>query len=186
MTVTEPTLTITQTGADQESDTELRTRLIAKWGAIGVGNDDFYKYHALAQSDEVRKVNVVASYPDPGWVTVVLAGQTAGVGAGVVSAIQDFFDPAAHTGMAPSCVRVDVVSASVYTINLIGTVYAKAEELDAAQLAFTNALTEYEKSLRIGALVSRERLISLIMQQLSYDDANDVSLTTPSADVALT
>jgi uncharacterized phage protein gp47/JayE len=189
VTVTEPTITVTVSGADKETDPEYLTRFLAKWGAIGRGNDELYRYWALQAANEIRKVRVVASNNNgvatPGWVTVILGGASGGVSAGAVTACQTLLDPTNHNGKAASCVRVHAKSAALATIELVGTVTAKAEELDAAKAAFEADLESYRASLPFGPKVSRERLITLVLKQLSYDDTNDLELTSPASDTDL-
>lgn len=189
LTVSEPIADITRTGADVESDAEYQTRLTLKWASTDQGNDDFYAYWSLTNWAEVRKVKVLAANnggtPTPGWVTVYLGGASGGVSAAVVDEVQEFFDPTDHLGRAPSCVRVLVESMVTATVQVSGTVYARAAEKDAAKAKFESDLEKYRASLGSGAKVSRERIVALIMGALTYDEANDLELSQPATDNVL-
>lgn len=107
----------------------------------------------------------------------------------IVSRLQAYLDPPSHLGKAPNCVDVFVVSAKFKAISLVGTVTAVSTERVAAQAAANAALSALAASTVIGggttAKISREKIIEKIMRQLTDDDRNDLSLTTPAADVSL-
>lgn len=122
--------------------------------------------------------------PAGGQVTIYLAGANGPVSAGAVTAVQDSIYPGpGESSRAPQCVDVFVHSAVARVIALVGTVDVVAAEHDAAKAAFETNLLALQASLRIAPRVSRERLIGLVMSTLSNDDRNDMSLTSPAADV---
>jgi len=178
-----PTPALATTGADEEKDEELVSRCQAKWGTIGAGaTDGFFKYYCLSASAEVRRVKVAEATPGPSQVTCYLAGSTGGVSGSVVSTVDAVFNT---DGRKPQCFTVNIASASVNTISLVGTVYARGAELEAAKNNFEAKLLELQASLDLGVKITRERLIACIMGELSFDPSNDLTLTSPANDVSL-
>lgn len=198
VTIADAPAGVTTPGTDEQGDPALITACRAKWGSLGAGaNDDAYAYwatHTPGVMATVTRVSVARHTPLPGQVTVYVAG--GGVGAAVdggdalgsadVTAIQDRIDPADHTGKAPNCIDAFVVAAKWKKVTVTGTVVGVATELADAQIAATAALDAWATAFRIGApKVSREKVIAKIMGELSDDDRNDATITTPAADVTL-
>jgi uncharacterized phage protein gp47/JayE len=75
--VSEPVVTITRNGSDEESDDALRARCRERWSTLGAGaNVDAYKYWAKntpGVTESITRVQVRDSYPLPGQVSIYLA-----------------------------------------------------------------------------------------------------------------
>lgn len=193
---------ITKVGANEESDASLKQRATDKWSSLGAGaNDSAYRYHAkqalvgTSFAGQVTRVKVREAYPNPGQVTIYIASDsTSGTdGAEVfpsgpstlLETVQNYIDPASKLGVAPNCVDAIVTSAKWKKIALVGTVNALAAEKTAAEANAVAALAAYGSATAIGGTVVFEKVIEKIMRQLTDDDRNNLTLTSPAADVVL-
>lgn len=183
VTVTDPggTPTFTAQGADKESTESYKARGIARWPELGSSaNDDVWKKWAIEGDATVTRSLVRRHYPLPGNVTLYIGGAAGAVSGGVVANVVAYITP-----REPNVVDSFVSSVVNHAVALTGTVYALAAELTAAKLAFETRLAALQKIWRVGGTVPRELLIEKILEPLSDDDRNDLTLTTPPADIAL-
>lgn len=173
---------ITQAGADEESDDELRERCRAKWATLGTGSTvDSYVFWAREADPSIRRVKVLshsnAGTPTDGYVTLYVAAENDTVDGDAVTAAQDYID-ARH----PLCTTVVVIAASVVTIPVTCTLRIRAEDKPAAVPLIMAYLNELSASLDIGDTVYRSAIIEQLMRP---DGMINAVLDAPAADVAL-
>jgi baseplate J-like protein len=190
---------VTVPGTDEEDDESLANEDAAKFSRIGAGhNDDAYfddATHTPGVLNEVSRVLVQRHTPQPGDVTLIIAGPTsAGVdgadalASDVVDAVQDYIYPADRKGRAPTNIDVFVRSAKIKVIPITGTVNAIATEKAYAKALAETALNVWATKAPIASgssTISREKLIGKIMAGLSDEEGNDSTIVTPAADVTL-
>jgi phage-related baseplate assembly protein len=182
VTVSNPALPsgtwITQQGADEESDVQLKVRCRAKWSTIGTGSTaDAYKYYALTGFPDVRRVRVTDE-PSTGVVTVTLAGATGTVTPAVATAVDAYLQtkrPLTVTITASPAVEQNIfVEAFLY----VGGAFDLAQATSAAQAA----VDAYARSLEIGETVYQSAIVEALM---SVPGAYNVQLLSPASDVVL-
>lgn len=173
---------ITQTGAPEETDEQLKTRCRAKWATLGTGSTaDSYAFWARAASSEVRRVKVLEhsdeGTPTDGHVTVYLAGETGTVGAQAVTDVTAYI-----AARRPLCVTVHVVAATAVPLGITATQYVRAGFQAAAAAQVSEYLDELERSLGIGETAFRSAIIEQLMRPEGM--VNSI-LAVPAADATL-
>lgn len=176
ITVSNPSATwITQTGADEETDDEAKSRMKAKWSTLGAGSDDgAYEYRARSASAEVKRVRPFS--PEDGTVTVYIAGSTGPVSTTAYDAVNTVIQ-----AKRPLCTRVNVYNGTVHSIPIVGTLYVQSGSNTSAALAAAQAkVNALLANLPLGGQVYRDALIAAIVSASS--SIFDVNLTSPAAD----
>jgi phage-related baseplate assembly protein len=123
---------ITQSGADEESDDSLRTRIVAKWGSLSAtGSYDAYVFAGLSSSPEVNRVRIqedpTAVDPTP-MVRVWLAGTAGPIGSSTLTTSTSYI-----LARSPLGVRVSVENTTPYNVTIRGTYKVKASQAAAAK-----------------------------------------------------
>jgi phage-related baseplate assembly protein len=173
---------ITTTGADEETDAQLRVRCRAKWSSLGTGaTADTFRFWALTASAEVKRVSVrehdYAGSSIDGFVTLYLAGDGGPVSAQAVA------DVAAYIAVRrPLCTTVLVFSATALNIVVAATLTVQAASLATAQGELPGYITEFARSLDVASTVYRAALVEQLMRPQGMINA---VLTSPAADVVL-
>lgn len=195
--VTNPTTWLTaysglQQGTDAETDPHLQDRDRSKWGTLSTGSvEKAYRYWALTSSQQVKKVEVYSNYYmfDPGRVDVIIAGATSAVGADVVAAVQDYIAPSQVGGdRIPVTARAVVSTALVQVVTITATLFVQSAYNTAAlQQTIEAGAGSYFADLSIGALVSRERIIEVLLYPAGVGAGVivDATVSLPSGDVQL-
>jgi uncharacterized phage protein gp47/JayE len=176
----------TTTGADVETDEQLRARCKAKWATIGTGaTSDTFRFWALTAAAEVKRVKVLEhsnlGASADGHVTVYLAGDSGPVSSGdpedAVEIVEAYIDE-----RRPLCVTTHIESAVAHPITITAEVFVLAARLDAAQAVLEEHLQELVRSIGIGGTVYRAAIIEQLMRP---DGVVNATLAAPAADVAL-
>lgn len=172
----------TVSGADVETDDQIRLRCKAKWATIGTGTtSDAYKFGALTASAEVKRVKVLEhsnlGVSTDGAVTLYLAGDGGPVGAGALSDVDD-----ALQAERPMCVDIYVANTVASATAVTGVVTVREGTSDAAQAGVEAALLALQRSIDIGGTIYVSAIIEAIMLP---EDVVNVVLSGPAADVAL-
>ncbi len=178
-------LALLTAAVDEESDESLRSKCVSKWSTLGAGaNDDAYRYWATHAPGvtKVARVKVRRHHPLPGQVTLVLAGASTTVLAGVVAAVQDYVDPATRLGKAPTCVDVFVEAAVEVPVAPVATVYRRSSHAAAIAAAHAVSIPAVAADTEIGGTAYRNEFVQRLMDP---DGVVNVVLTTPAADVVL-
>lgn len=183
----------TTEGAAEESDAELRVRCRQRWATLGRGGlpADGWAYYAKAASPAVRKVHVISNRSSEGstvagLVGVVIAGESRGLSASVVSSVQSYLAP-----LAALCSAVSVWSARERVLALQGEVQVRAAYLAEARAAAEDAIKALAAALPIGSRFGRTVLaVSSIIHAIEsaradVDAVVAVTLTSPTSDLAL-
>lgn len=173
---------ITQAGADEESDDELRERCRAKWATLGTGSTaDSYIFWAREASVEVRRVKVFphsnAGTPTDGHVTLYLAAERGTVGAQAVDDVVAYITP-----RLPLCTTLHVLAATEVTVAIDATQYVSAADHSAAVVQLSEYFDEYEASIGIGDTVY---LTAITEQLMRPDGMRNTVIAAPAADVVL-
>jgi uncharacterized phage protein gp47/JayE len=173
---------ITQTGANEESDPDLRTRGRSKWGPQGTGsNDDAYAYWSRQADSEVRRV-VVRPHDNEGvdtdgHITIVLAGESGTVSSGARDNVETYIEARREI-----CATLHYVAASVNTQTVTATMTVLAANRVQAELDVTANLVALAAEVAIGGTIYRSALIEMLMEPTGMINA---SMTAPVADVAM-
>lgn len=181
VSISEPAITLTVQGADEEKDDSAKQRAQAQWPGLGGGaNDDVYtKWAKEAAPGDVVKVAVKRHYPAPGQVSLALGGTSAPVAGGVATAVQSYIAP-----RAPNCIDAFASPAVVRAIVVTGTCYVLAAELANAQTKGLAAIALLEASLPIGAALPLDLITKTLRAGMSDDPRNDVDVSSPLSDFA--
>lgn len=171
---------LTTSGTDEESDTALRERCRAQWGALGSGgNADAYRYWARKASSAVTRVAVAENTPSAGQVTVYVAGSSGPISATELTAVQTYVET-----RRPLCVTATVTNASELSVTVTAAISYRSTVSEATvQANVMAALEDLEAAKDLGGgYVYRSEIIAAIQ---NVDGVVAVTLTTPAADVAL-
>lgn len=173
---------ITQTGADEESDEQLRERCRTKWATQGTGaTTDSYTFWAREASSAVRRVNVLehsyAGTPTDGHVTLYLAGEVGTVDAAAVTAVGTYI-----ADRRPLCTTVTIIAATQVDVAVTATVTVRAEDRAAAEAIVDDFLDELEAEIEIGGTVY---LAAIVEQLMRPEGVINAVLAAPAADVVL-
>lgn len=185
VSVTNLGIWITTPGTDKEAPEPLRQRARSRWGTQGRGaNDDAYFYLATTASAEVTRGRVTTN-PGDGTLVLYLAGPSGGVSAGAVSAVQRDIDKA-----RPLTDRPNARSATNTPVVVQGTVYVRAAQLAAVQLAVERERLAMQAELDIGAPVDLAELHAVLRRPrdangLVVPGVTDVDLTSPTGDTTI-
>ena len=165
-------------GVDVEKDEILAGRLLDKWALLGTGsNDGAYRYHAASASPEVTRVRVWS--PGAGSVRVAVAGPSGPVSSAALTLVQTKIAEKRPLGVPD----VTGANASVLTQPIVGTLHLAKGQDPATRLAAAQAAVDaYARVHPIGAKLSRER----VLKDLFVDGVEDLTITSPAADVVLT
>jgi uncharacterized phage protein gp47/JayE len=171
---------ITQTGADEESDEDLRERCRDKWAILGTGSSEAaYAYWSRQADAEVRRV-VVRSHDDEGvttdgHVTIVLAGESGTVSSGARDNVEAYIEARREI-----CAQLHYIAASVNTVTVTATLYVAAAYRTAAESAVEDALDALAREVAIGGVIYRSAIIEALMGPTGMVNA---VLDAPAADV---
>lgn len=179
--VTLSTLSITQQGADVESDLAFSTRCLGMWAALGTGSPAAaYDLWARTASSEVTRTKVAADGTTAGQVNVYLAGASGAVSGTAVTAVTNYVTPRMPVGSTPN-----VVAATNSEVTVAGTVYVQSAYVTSATAAITNALNAFIQTIPIGGTVYLSAVIEQVMSPAGVRNAS-VTLNGGTADIALT
>lgn len=181
-----------QQGTDAETDFHLQDRDRSKWGTLSCGSvAKAYRYWALTASQQVKKVAVYSNYylQEPGRVDVIIAGASSAVGADVVATVQNYIAPSQVGGdRIPVTARCVVSTALTQNVTITAQLFVQAAYNTAAlQQTVAANVASYFTDLSIGALVSRERIIEVLLYPAGLEAGVivDAAVTSPAADVML-
>ena len=187
-----------QQGTDVETDPQLRDRDVSKWGTLGTGSPEkAYRLWATTATEgfpaiqQVKKCVVYSNLDilDPGRVDVIVAGSAGPLGPTVVSAVQNYIAPMQIGGeRIPETARAVVSSALGNSVAVIATLYVQATfNTPAFQTTVLANLQAYFADLPIGALVSRERIIEVLLYPAGTSSGviTDADMSSPVTDVQL-
>lgn len=165
-------------GNDQESDEELRERLLYSYENISNGtNRAFYRDCALS-FDGVHSVSIVSTPRGGGSVDIYVAGKGGVVSSSLISEIQTYIDELREIN-----VDAKVKSPSLMSVSVKGTIQAKSgyqasDVIDAVKVSLQN----YFDTLSIGEKVKRIDLYNAIFET---EGVENYKLTSPVADVTV-
>jgi uncharacterized phage protein gp47/JayE len=173
---------VTKSGADEESDANLRARCRAKWSTLGRGATlDAYVYLATScpEAPTVTRAKA-ATGGGNGTVTVYVAQTSAAATGGQVSTVLAYV-----TARAPATDGATVVAADVVTVNVSGAVTFESATYNTsdAHAAIEAALEAALGARPIGEDVDLGALYAAIRG--ATPGVLDVDLNTPSGDTAV-
>jgi uncharacterized phage protein gp47/JayE len=185
-------------GADVESDTKLRERALAKWGALRVEKVDLGLVSlAREASPSVHGVSVDSDNPrGPGTVDVYLASETGTIGSGELVLVQAALD-AALFGTGTDEPAGLAVAAPLQVVNLAATVYVRGANADDVRTRLTAAWDDFLLDVPLGGFdlspgpsnVIQRAQISTELIRRGYTDASSpivsLDVTSPATDLAV-
>jgi uncharacterized phage protein gp47/JayE len=126
---------------------------------------------------------------DPGRVDVIVAGSAGPLGPTVINAVQNYIAPMQVGGeRIPETARAVVSSALGNTVTVIATLFVQAAfNTPAFQTTVLANLSAYFADLPIGALVSRERIIEVLLYPAGTSSGVivDADMSSPVTDTQL-
>lgn len=163
-------------GQDEESDEELRLRVLATFQRLANGaNNAFYRQAAMS-FDGVAAVTVLPRNRGVGTVDVVPAAQGGVPDQALLDALQAHFDRVREI----AC-DVKVLAPAAETVNVSVKLWAREDRsFDAAAAAVRQRLEGWFNGERLGQPLPRAQLISLIY---SVDGVANCRLMEPEADL---
>jgi uncharacterized phage protein gp47/JayE len=185
-------------GADEESDTKLRERAQAKWGALRVEKVDLGLVSlAREASPSVHGVSVDSENPrGPGTVDVYLASETGTIGGADLALVQAALD-AALFGTGTDEEAGLALAAPLQTVNLAATIYVRGADPADVVSRLTAAWDDFLLDVPLGGfdlspgpvnVIQRAQIVAALIA-LAYADTISpivsIDVTTPSADVAV-
>ena len=165
-------------GTDEEDDEALRARILATYRRLPNGaNAAYYETEALS-IDGVAAVQVLPKERGVGTVDVIIAAPAGLPSASLVSRVQDYFDQRREIAVDVAVAAPTGVSVPVTAAVTVADGYRAADVLSAVR----DIIESWFTGELLGRDVLRAELISLIF---AVDGVSNVSLTKPSADVAI-
>ena len=181
-------------GADEESDEDLRARILLEFQGGTAGNIVDYQRWALAY-EGVGRVTVIPVADGPGTVTVIVMDATGGpVSAAVVDGLQEELDPNPGLvgGKAPIGHTVTVTTPDSVTIPIVADLLLETGfSLDgdtgtvALRDAIEEALSDYIDELAAGADVVYNRVMAAFFAVPGVLDVNTLTVDGGTSDVAI-
>lgn len=180
-------------GANPEGDDSVKRRNRAQWGTLGTGSPlKAYEKWVRDADVQITRVETFRNVDllDPGTVTIIVAGDAGALPPNVILAAQNAVAPGQVGGdRIPETARAVVTSAVNLTIPVGGTIFVPGEyNTTDFQLRVQANVRAFEKAMRIGARVSRERLLGAALYVAGLDPSVIVDVGDdffPTADVAL-
>lgn len=181
---------ITQTGADAETDPNLRARCRAKWGTLNVGSKPVSGYEYLARTADpaVTRVYVDPTNPNgPGTVRVYIAGAS-GTGTGSMVTAVDALIQQKRSVTALVTVLPAVAVAEAFTATVF---IASAQNTPSTRESVRLAINDFVNALPIGGIqtdniagqeMSHTALIGAVQ---AVPGVRSVTFSSPTADVPL-
>lgn len=164
---------ITQSGADTESDADMRVRLRAKWGELTTtGPAASYLKWVLDASNELNRIAIIedaTAVPPSAAVRVIVAATTGVPTSGALTAAQAYVEERRPLGVV-----VAVEAAAAFSVAVRGTVKVLTAYRASAELGVAAALDAYSRDAAIGGTVYLGKVYDLIM---SVPGVVDVDLT---------
>ena len=165
-------------GQDEESDGELRARVLATFQRLANGaNNAFYRQVALSY-DGVAAVTVLPRNRGVGTVDVVPAAQGGVPDQALLNALQAHFDRVREI----AC-DVKVMVPATETVDVSVKLWAKdGQSFETVKLAVRDKLESWFNGERLGSPLPRAQLISLVY---GVDGVANCQLVSPAADLPL-
>lgn len=176
----------TSGGSDPETDLSLRTKLLEAYRGQGAGNPGDYRRWARTQ-DGVGRATVIPTWDGPGTVKVIITdadGQP--VSAGIVAAVQAFFDPvtAGAEGYAPIGIAVTVETPTLLDIAITADIEPEpgysltgGTGLTALADALRAAVDAYLRTVETGEEVVRAQVARALAAVTGVHDVAAVTLS---------
>lgn len=171
---------ITRSGADEETDAQLRARCRAKWATLGTGaTADSYAFWAREASAEVRRVKVLehsnAGAPTDGHVTLYLAAEIGTVSAQAVADVIAYITP-----RKPLCTTLHVFAATAVPTSVAAVQHVRADDRVQAESELEDFFDEFEASLEIGETIY---LVAITEQLMRPVGMRNTVVSAPAGDV---
>jgi phage-related baseplate assembly protein len=180
----------TTDAVDEETDAVLRLRNSTRWSTLSYATSaGAYEQFALAADSTVARVFVYDTVASTGVLSVFIASSSGALGAGVVTTVQTAIDL-----QKPLTADVTVISVTEVAQNFTAEIFVTASLNNAAKQAeIEAALDTYINGLPIGGTVlpagapQGYMLFSEVNEAISsITGVENITWTTPTADVAIT
>jgi uncharacterized phage protein gp47/JayE len=185
-------------GADLESDTKLRERAAAKWGALRVEKVDLGLVSlAREAAPSVHGVSIDSDNPrGPGTVDVYLSSETGTVGSGDLALVQAALD-AALFGTGDEEEAGLAVAAPLQVVNLAATVYVRGADAADVRSRLTTAWDDFLLDIPLGGfdlspgptnVVQRAQISTELIRRAYTDSSSPIvslDVTSPSSDLTI-
>ena len=181
-------------GTEEETDEELRQRILFEFEGQGAGTENDYKRWALAVPG-VGRVFVNPVWQGPGTVQIVVMTRTGdAVAPSVVDAVQAALDPipGQAKGQAPPGVTITVETPAVVPVNVTATVaFASGYSLDgvggsiALREQIEDSIRQYIDALDVGEDVVYEHVKAQFFRVEGVYNISGVSVNGGTSNVAV-
>lgn len=172
----------TTAGVDQESDFELKARMLTSaQNQSGAGNPEDYKAWAL-EATGITKVKVFRADPSPGSVTVLVAQASGMPTAGQVTDAQSKVDARA------SLIAHNIVQApTALPVNIAGdVVLIDGAEMSDLVTSFSQALQDYLANLAFsGEVIRYTQIFNLLLDQPLLVDVSGFTVNGATANLVV-
>ena len=165
-----------------ETDDQLRERACLQWAGLGIGTNLWYKRHVLAASDQSK--DALAVNDGPGRVLVYVQSEDSGGGVAtpeLLTTIRDYLLDERHYEMNDN---LTVESISVVNWSVTASLEFETGEDGTARLA--EIKSDFEAWAASQEIIGKPIRVSQLYAQLSPASVVGVSITAPTADVAVT
>lgn len=185
-------------GADVESDTKLRERALAKWGALRVEKVDLGLISlARGAAPGVHGVSIDSDNPrGPGTVDVYLSSETGTIGSGDLLLVQAALDSALF-GTGTEEVAGLAVAAPLQVVNLAATVYVRGADPIDVNARLIEAWDDFLLDVPLGGfdlspgpqnVVQRAQISTELTRRAYTDSASPIvslDVTIPATDLTI-
>jgi phage-related baseplate assembly protein len=169
---------ISQSGTDQEPDSSLQSRCLARWPSLGVApNADVYDLWARTAAPQVTRTRVSPGATIPGRADLYLATASGPADAATVAAVDAYIEP-----RIPLTSTVSVASAIPIGVMVEATLYIQNGYQQAALAQATDNLMAYVNGAPIGGTIYLSDLIAALQEP---EGIRNVVLASPAADIVL-
>jgi uncharacterized phage protein gp47/JayE len=179
-------------GADEETDTDFRNRVLAQYRGQGGGNVADYRRWSLAWG--IERVYVEPVWDGPGTVLVVaMLADGSPIASTIMDGLQQYLDPSAGLGhgQAPIGATVTVATSTLVEIDIAATViHEDGFSLDgteggvATRTPIEKELTAYLVSLDPGDTVVYQHILACFFVA-GVHEVNDLLVNTAAEDIVL-
>lgn len=165
-------------GQDEESDEDLRVRVLESYHRLANGANNAFYQQAAMSFDGIAAVTVLPRNRGVGTVDVVAAAQGGAPDESLLKALQEYFDRVREI----AC-DVKVVAPTLQTVNLTVSLTAEQDrEFDTVAQAVRETLEGWFTGERLGKPLLLAELTTLIF---GVDGVANCAVTQPAADLSL-
>ncbi|MCK4547699.1 MAG: baseplate J/gp47 family protein [Candidatus Eisenbacteria sp.] len=167
-------------GTGDESDEQLRARIIAIWGVLALGVKESYESWARAADSDVTKATAVGQLTASNSVTVFICGPSGTASAPLIATVQAYLD---HR--RPLTADVTAQTATFVNVDVTATIYSDGSKAAGALENEVEAALTTFLGWRMWVMGVDVTMADLIATMASVDGVQDVVMSVPSSNIVL-